>query len=415
MKREEGLRELAAMDASPEVAIVGAGPYGLSIAAHLAARGLRFRIFGSPMQTWRENMPPDMLLKSDAFATNLSDPAGAFSLKRFCAERGEPYDDRTVPVRLKLFIDYGLEFQRRMVPGLEDCRVTRIEKTAPGFRLTVDSGERVRAHRVILAVGITHYAYTPPDLAVLESDRITHTSLCTDGERFRGRAVTIVGAGASAMESAALLHEAGAEATVVARSSNIYFGEPPSHHPRSLWQRLRHPSSGIGPSLRSRIYCDAPGLFRNLPQRVRLRIVKRHLGPHAGWQLKQRVVGRVPLLPGTVIRHIETTGGGIRLTLLGPDGMERAHHADHVIAATGYRADVQRLHFLDPGLRSSIRTVQDAPDLTRYFESSVQGLYFVGVSAANTFGPMMRFAFGADYTARCLAKHLAASARRRGA
>jgi hypothetical protein len=397
-----------AAGATPDIAIVGAGPYGLSLAAHLHARGLNFRIFGPPMKTWRDHMPPGMLLKSDGFASNLSDPAAAFTLGGFCRERGEPYDDRKIPVRLETFVNYGLAFQQRMVPNLEDCWVTGIVKAGPVFQLTLQSGDQVRPRRVVLATGITTYAYTPPELAMLGPDRVLHTSVCCDGERFRGKAVTIVGAGASAMDTAAYLHESGAEVTVIARSPNIYFGETPSHRPRCLWQRIRHPSSGIGTSLRSRIYCDAPWLFHALPEPLRLRIVTRHLGPNSGWSLRERVVGRVPLFPATVIRHAEALGSGVALTLAGPEGVERSHYADFVVAGTGYRVDLKKLAFLHDEIRSGIRTVRDAPVLSRNFESSVRGLYFIGVSSAYTFGPMMRFAFGADYTARKLARHLAA-------
>jgi len=224
--------------------------------------------------------------------------------------------------------------------------------------------------------------------------------------------VTIVGAGSSAMDTAAYLHESGAEVTVIARSPNIYFGEPPSGRPRPLWQRIRHPCSGIGSSLRSRIYCDAPWLFHLLPERLRLRIVKRHLGPGSGWPLRERVMGRVPMFPSTAIRKAELSGGGVALTLASPDGTERPHYADFVIAATGYRVDLDKLAFLPAELRSRIRSVQNTPVLSGSFESSLPGLYFIGVSSANSFGPVMRFAFGADYTARKLSKHLETRARR---
>ncbi|MGB8355632.1 MAG: NAD(P)-binding domain-containing protein [Chthoniobacteraceae bacterium] len=403
-------------DTTPDVAIVGAGPYGLSLAAHLRARGVKFRIFGPPMKTWRDEMPPGMLLKSDGFASNLSDPAGACTLGQFCKESGESYDDRKIPVRLETFVNYGLAFQKRMVPELEEDWVTGIEKNGAGFQLTLQSGEKVQAKRVVLAIGITCYAYTPPELAGLGPERVIHTSLCNDGNRFRGKKVAVIGAGSSAMDTAAYLHESGAEVCVIARSPNIYFGEPPSpnQRPRSLWQRIRHPSSGIGTSLRSRIYCDAPWLFHLLPERLRLRIVKRHLGPASGWPLRERVMGRMPLYPSTVIRRAELAGDGVVLTLAGPDGVERVHKTDMVVAGTGYRVDLERLTFLPAELRAGIRAVQNTPVLSGDFESSLPGLYFTGVSAANSFGPVMRFAFGADYTARKLAGHLAARSRRGG-
>ena len=400
-------------DGIPHVAIVGAGPYGLSLAAHLRSRGVKFRIFGSPMKTWRDHMPPGMLLKSDGFASNLSDPAREYPLGRFCSENGKPYADQGKPVPLETFVDYGVAFQKRMVPELEDDWVTGIARNGDGYELTLRGGGQARTRNIVLAVGITFYAYVPPELERLGSERVIHSADCCNGAQFSGKKVVVIGAGSSAMDAAALLHESGAEVTVIARSPNIYFGEPPSGRPRPLWQRIRHPTSGIGSSLRSRIYCDAPWLFHMLPESLRLRIVKRHLGPHSGWPLRERVLGRVPMLPATEIKRAEPEGGGVSLTLAGPDGVEKTHYADFVVAATGYRADIGKLPFLPTELRSGIRTVQNAPLLSQNFESSLPGLYFIGVSAANCFGPVMRFAFGADYTARTLSRHLAARSPRR--
>ena len=118
------------MNSAFEVAIVGAGPYGLSLAAHLQSRGIHFAIFGPPMEVWRQHMPQGMLLKSDGFASNLSDPNGSFTLKQFCGENGLPYDDTRLPVPLETFVNYGLAFQEKMVPHLDSRRVTKIERTA---------------------------------------------------------------------------------------------------------------------------------------------------------------------------------------------------------------------------------------------------------------------------------------------
>ena len=107
-------------ESATDVAIIGAGPYGLSLAAQLAARGVSFRIFGKPLDTWRHHMPKDMLLKSDGFATNLSHPSPESTLKAYCAERGIPYDDMKIPVSLNLFLEYGAWFRKTYVPTLEE-------------------------------------------------------------------------------------------------------------------------------------------------------------------------------------------------------------------------------------------------------------------------------------------------------
>jgi hypothetical protein len=394
-----------------EVAIVGAGPYGLSIAAHLQAAGLSFRIFGSPMQSWREHMPPGMLLKSDGFASSLSDPKASFTLRHFCAEQQIPYHDTRIPVRLETFTAYGLAFQKRFVPQLEQTQVTAIDRIPGGFSLKLASGEVVGARNVVLAVGISHFPHVPPDLAGLPAQFLSHSSAHSSVDEFRGRNVTVLGGGASAADLAATLAESGAHVTIVARCPSLRFHTGPPATERSLWERLRRPASGLGPGLRSRFFADFPWLFRHLPQALRLRLVKTTFGPAAGWTVKERIVGRVPMKLGYTVKRAEVLDGQVRLLLTGPDGSDVEHVTEHVIAATGYRVDLRRLTFLSPEICSQLRTVEHAPVVSTGFESSVPGLFFVGVAAANIFGPVLRFAFGADFTARRVTNALQRSAR----
>src|ERR1700739_4804318 len=113
---------------SSDVVIIGAGPYGLSIAAHLRARNVHFRIFGSPMRTWIEQMPKGMRLKSDGFASSLFEPDSKFTLEAYCREKGLPYADLGLPVPLETFVAYGLEFQKRFVPQLEQKSVVSLRR-----------------------------------------------------------------------------------------------------------------------------------------------------------------------------------------------------------------------------------------------------------------------------------------------
>jgi hypothetical protein len=399
------------MTASVETAIVGAGPYGLSIASHLQARGASFQIFGVPMQTWREHMPKGMLLKSDGFASNLSDPAATFTLQNYCASNGTPYDDTRIPVELKTFVDYGLAFQKSMVPQLDSRQVTAIEWKPESFLLTLEDGKKISARRVVLAVGISHFAYIPPDLSALPSELLSHSSAHQDTEVFRGRCVAVIGAGASAVDLAALLHESGADVRLVARRAKIDFHDPPGTKPRTLLQRLRRPTTGLGPGWKSRLYTDAPRLFRQFPEEMRLRIVREHLGPAPGWPMRDRVVGKVQMNLGVNNLKVDRVGDKVRLTFLTPEARVEKCSVDHVICATGYKVDLSRLTFLSDDLRRGISQVASTPVLTSEFESSVPGLYFVGIAAANCFGPMMRFAYGADYTAGRLSRRLIKTSR----
>lgn len=395
--------------------IAGAGPYGLSIASYLSALGMSFRIFGAPMETWRQHMPKGMFLKSDGFASSLFDPGSTYTLEHYCREQGIPYDDTHIPVRLETFQAYGLAFQKRFVPQLEDRRVAALNKTHCSFHVTLDNGESFLTNKVILAVGISHFPFVPPELAHLPAELLSHSSQHSDLESQRGRRITVLGSGASAIDLAALLRRAGAEVTLLARAPRLIFHDAPRPGPRPLVKRLRHPGSGLGPGWRSRFCQDAPGVFHHFPQQLRLQFVKSHLHPCAGWAIRDLFVeGGIPTLLGRTIQSAEARNGGLHLRLAAADGSITEHSTEHLIAATGYKVDLRRLSFLSDELRQQIRSVEDTPVLSRNFESSVPGLYFTGVAAANSFGPLLRFALGADFTSRTLHSHFA-QARRRSA
>jgi len=395
-----------------DVAIIGAGPYGLSIAAYLKARAVGFRIFGSPMQTWQSHMPKGMRLKSEGFASSLYDPNSAFTLAAYCKEQGIPYADIGLPVPLETFSAYGLAFQRKFVPELENIGVVKLERSGESFQLTLQDGEIVRARRVVLAVGLSHYEYVPPVLAELPEEFASHSARHHLLHRFKGQEVAVVGAGASALDLAALLHQAGAAVRVIARKPVIRFHDPPDNYAPTLIERLRMPSTGIGPGWKLWWCTNAPWLFRYMPEQFRLDAVRRILGPAPGWFVKEQVVGKVPFNLGVTITQAKVRNGRVSLELTDEGGTQRTLATDHVIAATGYKVDLRRLTFVSPDVMAAIRQVEETPILSANFESSVKGMYFVGTSAANSFGPLLRFAFGARFTAERLAPYLARSRSR---
>jgi hypothetical protein len=396
-----------------DVAIIGAGPYGLSIAAHLSARGVDFRIFGRPMHTWLKHMPQGMKLKSEGFASNLYDADSTFPLETYCKEHGLSYADSGLPVPLETFTAYGLEFQKRFVPELEDAVVVSLKRTDRSYQLQLDTGEDVAAGNVIVAVGLSYYAYVPPILDALPATHVTHSAKHNTVEPFMGREVAVVGAGASALDLAALLKRADARVQVIARSPAIcFYDRPPATGP-SLIQRVRDPETVIGHGWRQYLCANMPGVFRQMPEQFRLDKVRRMLGPGPGWFIKQDVVGKVPLHLGLTITDAKAHNGAVRLQLSDRAGATRTLEVEHVIAGTGYRVDLRRLQFLDSGDLSQLRCVEQTPVLSSNFESSLAGLYFVGTSSANTFGPLMRFAAGARFTARRLSRHLGRAAGRR--
>jgi cation diffusion facilitator CzcD-associated flavoprotein CzcO len=396
-------------------AIIGAGPYGLSVAAHLRCSGVPFRIFGRPMDSWLAHMPKGMMLKSDGFASNIYDPENAFTLGQFCAEQGIEYADAGVPVRLETFSAYGLAFRDRMVPELEDKLVTSVDRLRSGFLLQLEDGETVQARSVVLAVGITHFDYVPENLAHLPAEFLSHSARHHEVEPFRGRDVIVIGGGSSALDLAGLLHEVGARVQLVSRREELKFHSQPTGKPRSQWQQIRHPQSGLGPGMRSRFFANAPMAFHYLPERLRVEAVRRTLGPSGGWFIRDKVIGKVPLHLGCTLQCAKIQNGSVHLTVRAADGNEREIVTEHVIAATGYKVDLERLKFLDPGIRSRLKALNGSPVLSSTFESSMPGLYFAGVAAANSFGPVMRFAFGAGFAARTLTRTLTKSLSREAA
>jgi cation diffusion facilitator CzcD-associated flavoprotein CzcO len=145
------------------VAIIGAGPFGVSTAAYLRSLGVEFRIFGSPMNRWRTQMPAGMFLKSEGFASNLADPFGRCTLQQFCDEAALPYEGELVS--LETFTRYAMSFQQPLVPMVEDVSVTVLDRQADKFQLRLATGEEVRAKKVVVATGLSHAEYIPAELA----------------------------------------------------------------------------------------------------------------------------------------------------------------------------------------------------------------------------------------------------------
>ncbi|MEU3601514.1 FAD-dependent oxidoreductase [Streptomyces sp. NPDC006798] len=382
-----------------DVVVIGAGPYGLSAAAHLSAAGARTKIFGRAMESWRDHMPGGMFLKSEPWASNLSDPAAARTLARYGAEAGFR-TEHGHPIPIGSFADYGLWFARHAVPELDERTVTRVEAAADGFTVTTFDGDTVRTRTVVVAVGVLPFARIPGPLARLPKEYVTHSTAHHDLSRFRDLDVTVVGAGQAALETATLLAESGARPTLVARAPGIRWNTVPLDLDRPLLKRLRTPVTALGSGWRGRIYADAPWAVRRLPAPRREHIIRTALGPAGAWWLRERYEDTVPQLLAHRLRGATLRDGRIHLTLDAATGPATLT-ADHVVAATGFVPELDRLPLLDPALRTRLTTLGTggSPDLTAHFGSSCPGLFFTGLLSAPAFGPAMRFIHGATYTA----------------
>ena len=398
-----------------QVAIIGAGPYGVSVAAHLKLAGVEFRIFGKPMYRWQRQMPRGMFLKSEGRASSLSDPNSSYTLARYCAEQGLPYADTGKPLSLDVFTRYALGFQTVFAPNVEDVLVTNVEKSPNGFEVHLSDGSMLLAGNVAVATGLEYADRIPAELSLLPPELVSHSSQHCDLNRFQGQHVTIIGGGQSALETAALAAEQGASVRLLVRKPSLVWNRVPTGERRSTYERLHRPASNLGEGLALWFYSTKPMLFRRLPQRMRFEKVRTELGPAGAWWLKDRVIGKVQILLHSFVSSVRIRGGRALLGIVGPDGRIPEMATDHVICATGYRFALDRLPFLGLRLKSLVQAVEQQPVLSPAFESSVKGLYFTGVASAACFGPAMRFLDGARYTARCVCQQIVRQSRRYGA
>ncbi|MFD8213926.1 FAD-dependent oxidoreductase [Streptomyces sp. NPDC007896] len=392
------------------VAVIGAGPFGLSTAAHLRARGIPVRVFGEPMVSWRDHMPEGMLLKSTPVASSLDAPQPGHTIADYCDAAGIRRlvtDEDIIPV--ETFIAYGEWFQQKLVPELERVRVVSVDRRGgEGFELKLDSGESFTARAVVVATGLYGLAHLPPELGGAAADGptptgpVSHSSQHHDLTRFSGKELIVVGAGQSALETAALAAEAGAQVRVVSRGrGRVAFGAPPWKQPK-----LR-PESPFGRAWSLWALSYYPHPYRYLPAETRHYLVRRVLGPLGAWWLRDRFEGKVEVSEVSGIVRADVSDGRPVLSVRTLGGRTEEVSADHVIAATGYRVDIAAMDFLGHELRTALEVSRGTPKLGAGYRSSVPGLYFTGLPAAASYGPVMRFVCGTEFASPRLAKHLA--------
>jgi hypothetical protein len=377
------------------VAIIGAGPYGLAVAAHLRAAHIPIRVFGDALSFWRQHMPKGMLLRSPWIATHIAEPQNRYILDDYFAQAGLPVP-KLLPV--ENFIGYGKWFQERVVPDLDTRTVARVDALDDGFRIILDDGASCFAKRVVVAAGLRHHEYRPAQFDGLPRSLVSHSSEHTDSDCFRGRHVAVIGRGQSACESAALLHEAGANVEIICRGSLVWNADPGNRSSlrkavRSMLGDALIPPSQVGPFPFNWLV-EAPGIIHHIPDQYRAQLNERCLRATAILWLRARLQD-VPVSEGRSILEARRDGDRVALTL---DNGTR--HFDHVLLATGYRTDVDKMNILEPRMRKRIARHGTLPVLSSGFESSVKGLHFVGAAAVASFGPLLRFIAGAGFAAR---------------
>jgi hypothetical protein len=383
------------------VTIIGAGPYGLSSARHLQAAGIETRVFGEPMAFWEKQMPVGMYLRSHPAASDIADPKRELTLDAYCRQDSRPVPK---PVPLERFVDYGHWYQRQAVPDLEKRHVCNVDVGPRGFRVVLADGEEFTSRRVIVATGISAFATRPREFDGICSCLASHSSEHNDLRKFKGQRVVVIGAGQSALESAALLKEAGIEVEVIARQKVLrWVGLHPRLHHLGAISKVLYSNRDVGPAGISRLVA-MPHLFRVLPRHLQDRMAYRSIRPAgAGWlQLR---LSEVPITLGHRVVAAVERGSQLRLKL--DDGTERL--VDHALCATGFSVDVSRYQFLSQSILRQLETVDGYPVLRRGLECSISGLHFVGKLAAWSFGPLLGFVSGTEFAANelvhCITRH----------
>ncbi|MGC2530230.1 MAG: NAD(P)-binding domain-containing protein [Candidatus Acidiferrum sp.] len=377
------------------IAIIGAGPYGLALAAHLRKiPSLDFHIFGEPMSFWQDHMPKGMYLRSGWRASYIADPENVFTLEAYQAASGEKF---STPVPLENFVSYGRWFQERAAPNIDSRRVTSILKDGSGFELKLQDGNIWKTKRLVVATGISSFAWRPLEFAMLPPKLVSHSSDHTDFVGFRGARVAIAGGGQSALECAALLSEAGADVEIFVRARQVHWlGWRERFNRLGFLSKLFYNWTDVGPAGVSQLVAR-PNYFRRLPRFIQDPLAKRSIRPAgAGW-LRQRLE-MTPRRTGVSVLSASEVGSEVRLDL--SDGARKV--VDHLLLATGYQVDIKRCGFISRDLLSSMRQARGYPILGAGFESSVPGLHFVGAPAAWSYGPLMRFVSGTAFTSRVL-------------
>ena len=376
--------------------IIGAGPYGLSVAAHLRSMNKPVYIFGKPMEFWHK-MPEKMYLKSFWSAASLSAPNGKYSLNHYAASTGT---HEQTPIPLTYFLDYCRWFQENNVPEIDSTFVRSLRRTDRIFQLDLVDGRTIEAANVVVATGIAPFAQIPAYARNLPETLASHTQAHTDLTGFKGRNVAVVGRGQSALEYAALLHEAGADVEVIARGPIIWINRKLYDHTGPA-RHIFYPPSDVGPPGLNWIIAF-PRVFSRLPDKARYDIDKRAVRPAGAQWLRQRVEGKVQITSNTEIVKATPQGQGLCCEL--SDGTTR--EIDYLFLGTGYQAHIDKLDFIDPGLRKQVHVRDGQPLQNSSFESSVPHLYFVGALAGYTFGPICRFVAGTSAAALQISRHI---------
>jgi thioredoxin reductase len=360
------------------------------------------------MELWYKHMPKGMLLRSYWWATNLSDPGNQFGLERYLRE--ELNMDTFDPVPGETIADYGVWFQKHAVPNVDETFIQNIERQGEQFEVTLVDGRVLTATSVILAPGLQPFIYRAPEYDHLPKELVSHTALHRTYDELAGKKVAMIGGGQSAMECSALAYESGVQVELFSRQQLNWIKEGASFPTnRSLIDRILEPKASVAPGWFNFLEETFPYRFQMLPRSTRDKLLSgagSH-GPKGSSWLKPRLVGKVPLHEQTRVLESREKDNGVELKL----STNETRLFDHIVLATGYRANMKRLTLLGDSVLPLIQDYKGAPVLSSRFETTVPNLYLIGYAAHNSCGPCYRFVAGVGAASRRVAETIAQRTR----
>jgi FAD-dependent urate hydroxylase len=363
-----------------DLLVVGAGPYAYSAASCARDHGIDTRVVGLPMSFWREQMPTDMFLRSGP-DWHL-DAAGEHTFAAYFEDRGLNRAEND-PVPIGVFLDHTDWFRAQKGFDVDERHVDTLEVDGEGFLATMEDGSTITAEKVLAAPGIRHFTALPAWHEGVPEHRRAHTCDLVDFDGLAGARVVVVGGRQSAYEWAALLCDHGAASVDV-----VHRHAAPAFE-RVSWEFVN------------------PYVEQTLAQRGWWRSLSAHEQRTIAMEFWQ--VGRLTLEPWltprltpdvvTVHASCEVVGveEGDEASVLGlTDGSRLT--ADFVVFASGYRADIGRVPYLEP-LLDDLAVADGFPQLSEGFETSVPGLFMTGFASTRDFGPFYGFTKGCPSSA----------------
>ncbi len=372
--------------------IIGAGPFGLSMAARAKHLGIDFTMVGKPMEFWKMNMPDGMYLRS-ACDWHL-DPENEHTIEKFLSAQNLAAAE-VEPLSKNFYLSYTEWFMEQKQITALPVYIDHLDYINDHhYRATTNEGDIITANNVVIAIGFKYFKHIPPEfLNILPESTYSHTCDFTDMKKMQGKRCLMLGGRQSAFEWTALLTEAGADTIHISHRHQ----SPAFIAADWSWVNLLVDNMA-----------DEPGWFRNLAEKEKDSVTERlwaegrlKIEP---W-LETRVMKyNVKLWPLTQVADCKKLSNG-ELEVVFDNSITII--VDHIILATGYKVMIQHVPFLREGnVLSKLAIQNNYPVLDEHFQTNLPGLFITSMPAAQDFGPFFGFTIAVRTSAKLIGKAL---------